>query len=386
MIRPLTWSINQPITCGVWGDIFTLMLGKNRAEGLDFDRTATLHYAHTYFNASLIGSIFKRLGLPPESLEFLTLGASFGNRDDLETAMKADGTEGLLKFLKENPDGEPILKQLHDIVDKYGYLSETATDIAVSTWRENPKPAHKLFAQFVQNSPNPTEPPDHQGWLARPVQRRIQLKGQVATLYNRILAELRRSFLALAHQWQEAGRLEQPQDIFLLIWEEIQQAIQHQTDWEALRQRIHQRQKELQAYQDLPEVPKIVYGDQAPDPDSLATEISATEGQLQGIGASAGQVEGRIKVVHDWQSLPEIDQETILTVPYTDAGWAPLLAQAGGLISEVGGRLSHGAIVAREYGIPAVMNLAQATQRLKNGQRVRLHGQSGRVELLEDDG
>lgn len=510
VIRPLTWSINQPITCGVWGDIFTLMLGDDRAGGLDFDRTATLHYGHTYFNASLIGNIFKRLGLPPESLEFLTLGASFsppspltmvrnlpglgrllqqerkleqefyqdrqsyftpelnrlreksleacspsdlkhhidallvaltratyynilaplsesirqallpveekdldfsqtpevaalrslqslaletrqtfestGNRDDLETAMKADGTEGLLKFLKENPDGEPILKQLHDIVDKYGYLSETATDIAVSTWRENPKPAHKLFAQFVQNPPNPPQPPQQQGWLAQQVQRRIQLKGQVATLYNRILAELRRSFLALAHQWQEANRLEQSQDIFLLTWQEVQQAIQHSVDWQALHQRINQRRTELKAYQDLPELPPIVYGDQAPDPQSLATEMSASEGQLQGIGASAGQVEGRIKVVRDWQSLPEIDRETILAVPYTDAGWAPLLAQAGGLISEVGGRLSHGAIVAREYGIPAVMNLAQATQRLKNGQRVRLHGQSGRVELLEDDG
>lgn len=90
-------------------------------------------------------------------------------------------------------------------------------------------------------------------------------------------------------------------------------------------------------------------------------------------------------MVRDWQNLPQINHETILVVPYTDAGWAPLLAQAGGLISEVGGRLSHGAIVAREYGIPAVMNLAQATQRLKDGQRVRLHGQSGRVELLKDE-
>jgi pyruvate,water dikinase len=87
-------------------------------------------------------------------------------------------------------------------------------------------------------------------------------------------------------------------------------------------------------------------------------------------------------VVRDWQNLPDIDRQIILTVPYTDAGWAPLLAQADGLIAEVGGRLSHGAIVAWEYGLPAMMNLSQATQRLRNGQWVRLHGQSGRVELL----
>jgi pyruvate,water dikinase len=80
--------------------------------------------------------------------------------------------------------------------------------------------------------------------------------------------------------------------------------------------------------------------------------------------------------------VSEIGRNTILVVPYTDSGWAPLLAQAGGLIAEVGGQLSHGAIVAREYGIPAVMNIYQATQRLKDGQQVRIDGEKGLVELL----
>jgi pyruvate,water dikinase len=71
LIRPLTWSINRPLTCGVWGEIFTVVLG-DRARGLDFNETATLHYSHAYFNASLLGQIFERMGLPPESLEFLT--------------------------------------------------------------------------------------------------------------------------------------------------------------------------------------------------------------------------------------------------------------------------------------------------------------------------
>jgi pyruvate,water dikinase len=70
-------------------------------------------------------------------------------------------------------------------------------------------------------------------------------------------------------------------------------------------------------------------------------------------------------------------------VPYTDAGWAPLLARAQGLIAEVGGRLSHGAIIAREYGIPAVMDVTNATQRLHTGQWVRLNGETGIVEVLD---
>ncbi len=77
LIRPLTWSINRPLTCGVWGELFTVVLGK-RATGLDFNQTATLHFSRAYFNASFLGQIFRRMGLPPESLEFfLTRGAKF---------------------------------------------------------------------------------------------------------------------------------------------------------------------------------------------------------------------------------------------------------------------------------------------------------------------
>ena len=96
---------------------------------------------------------------------------------------------------------------------------------------------------------------------------------------------------------------------------------------------------------------------------SLMTSLPAMSAQLfTGIGASSGQVEGEVKVLHTLQNLPEINDRMILVVPFTDSGWAPLLARSGGLVAEVGGRLSHGAIIAREYGIPAVMNIPHATQ------------------------
>ena len=93
-----------------------------------------------------------------------------------------------------------------------------------------------------------------------------------------------------------------------------------------------------------------------------------------------------MQVLHSFQDLPDlstIDRNTILVVPYTDSGWAVLLARAGGLIAEVGGQLSHGAIVAREYGIPAVMSVAQATQLLQNGEQVRLDGATGQIARLD---
>jgi pyruvate,water dikinase len=95
IIRPLTWSINRPLTCGVWGEIFTLVLGE-RAAGLDFNETATLHFSHAYFNATLLGQIFLRMGLPPESLEFLTRGAKFSKPPFSSTLQNVPGLMRLL--------------------------------------------------------------------------------------------------------------------------------------------------------------------------------------------------------------------------------------------------------------------------------------------------
>ncbi|WP_434555492.1 PEP-utilizing enzyme [Prochlorothrix hollandica] len=125
----------------------------------------------------------------------------------------------------------------------------------------------------------------------------------------------------------------------------------------------------------------MVYGSQ---PVRGRSQPSAAPGSgvLQGIGASAGQVQGVVQVVRNLQQWPEVDDQTILVVPYTDAGWAPLLAQVAGVIAETGGRLSHGAIVAREYGIPAVMGVPEATQVFHTGQQVWLDGAAGTVRIL----
>ena len=139
----------------------------------------------------------------------------------------------------------------------------------------------------------------------------------------------------------------------------------------------------MERSQAIKSVPYVVYGN--PNISHLTPLDSSLSSQqkLQGIAASSGQIEGRVKVLHNLQQMTEIDAQTILVVPYTDSGWAPFLARAGGLIAEVGGQLSHGAIVAREYGIPAVMDVHNATQILRDGQRVRIDGQEGLVEVLD---
>lgn len=506
-IRPLTWSINRPLTCGVWGEIFTIVLGE-RAAGLDFEATATLHHAYAYFNASLLGEIFRRMGLPPESLEFLTRGAAFSkpplhstlrnlpgllrllgrelaldtdferdlqtifnanlgvftaiSRDQLSAVELLDRIEDVLALLRratyynilgplslalrqalfkvpeaslnarqnpevaaledlqgiardtrlllskaelaaisnasslmaalaEHTDGQTILARLTAFIEKYGYLSAVGTDIAVPTWHENPSPVRELLAQYVLTPLKITEepPPPATGWKAEMVQRRLDLKGRINRLYNRLLAELRWTILSLASHWVKSGGLEQPNDIFFLTYAEIRAIANAAPDAltpTSLQERIQVRQQQYASDRQVTTVPPLVFGNQPPvlDWGILAHPPASVAQILSGIGASEGIVEGTIKVIRTFQSLELAEEEAmILVVPYTDAGWAPLLARARGLITEVGGRLSHGAIVAREYRIPAVMDVEQATERLHDGQRVRLDGAKGTIEILE---
>jgi phosphohistidine swiveling domain-containing protein/glycerol-3-phosphate acyltransferase PlsY len=493
-IRPLPWSINRPLTCGVWGKLFTLVLG-DRARGLDFTETATLHYSAAYFNATLLGNLFRRMGLPPESLEFLTRGAKFSkpplgstlrnlpgllrlmkrefslyrdfqrhNRqyfqpeiallqaqdlsaldapellDRIDTilslleratyysilaplsaalrqaVLRVDAAQldnqatpevaavralqsladrarplvppdlpadALWEHLAQTEAGRAIAHEFQQILDTYGYLSEVGTDISVPTWQEAPAPVQRLFAQLVLNPPpQAASPRRRSGWARRQAQARLNLKGQVTAVYSYLLAALRWTFVELEQRWIAAGRLAAPGDLFFLEFDEIRRQITDPTadeqDWQAL---VTERRSQFQIHRKLLP-PPLVYGNDPPALSQTALSPLQSSQQLTGIGASPGQVEGVVQVVTEFDAEYALTPDTILVVPYTDSGWAPLLVRAKGIIAEVGGQLSHGAIVAREYGIPAVMNVAQATQRLHTGQRVRLDGQGGTVDIL----
>jgi phosphohistidine swiveling domain-containing protein len=510
-IRPLTWSINQPLTCGVWGKIFTIVLG-DRAKDLNFEETATLHFASAYFNVSLLGKIFRRMGLPPESLEFLTRDAKFSKPplsstlknlpglwrllkrewrleehfesdrlkffapiieameaqpiaelspteiiDRINTILELldkatyynilaplslavrqkllqvaeteldqsqvpeivavsslaeiatearkllateqitfDSSASLFAHIAENSEGTAVMERFDLWLQKYGYLSEVATDIAIPRWQDKPSIPRQMFTRFYfdvhgAKIAQASRKISQQSWQAKLVQKSLNLKGQVGEVYNQLLAQLRWAFLGLERQWLDRGLIAEQGDIFLLRLEEITSLVEHQEGQFSpkLQELIQTRKQQWQAASELNPVPKLVYG----KPQTLAWETPANQvaDRLQGIGSSSGQVEGIIKVVsslqqsdlEEWAAPNPIDRHTILVVPYTDAGWSPLLTRAGGLISEVGGRLSHGAIIAREYNIPAVMDVDNAMNLFHDGQLVRLNGQTGIIEILK---
>ena len=104
-------------------------------------------------------------------------------------------------------------------------------------------------------------------------------------------------------------------------------------------------------------------------------------GALVGLGVSAGTVEGRARVV---AGIGEADLAPgdILVTGFTDPSWTPTFLGIDGLVTEVGGLMTHGAVIAREYGLPAVVGVEHATQLIRDGQRIRIHGTEGYVEIL----
>jgi len=115
----------------------------------------------------------------------------------------------------------------------------------------------------------------------------------------------------------------------------------------------------------------------------LAPRDGLPQGALPGTAASAGVVEGIAHVIHD-PSAESLAEGEILVAPHTDPGWTPLFVHAAGVVTEVGGLITHGSVVAREYGIPAVVSVASATARIRTGQRIRVDGTRGFVEILDN--
>jgi pyruvate,water dikinase len=105
---------------------------------------------------------------------------------------------------------------------------------------------------------------------------------------------------------------------------------------------------------------------------------------LVGLAVSAGVAEGRARVLSVFSDMAEAELEAgdILVTAFTDPSWTPLFVSIKGLVTEVGGLMTHGAVIAREYGLPAVVGVENATRLIKEGQRIRVHGTDGYVEIL----
>jgi rifampicin phosphotransferase len=126
-------------------------------------------------------------------------------------------------------------------------------------------------------------------------------------------------------------------------------------------------------------IPRVLLSD-GTDPETVVPTATITEGTLKGTPASAGRVTAKARVILD-PAGARLEPGEILVAPSTDPGWTPLFLTASGLVMEMGGAMSHGAVVAREYGIPAVVGVPGATERITTGQSITVDGSAGTVTI-----
>jgi pyruvate,water dikinase len=186
----------------------------------------------------------------------------------------------------------------------------------------------------------------------------------------------KQALLEEAERLVQADVLREKEDIFYLTFQELHDVVRrNQVD----DQLIRQRKDAFRSYQALTP-PRVLTS----DGEGLAGTYRRDDvpaGALVGLPVSAGTIEGRARVILD---MAEADLEAgdILVTAYTDPSWSPLFVAIKGLVTEVGGLMTHGAVIAREYGLPAVVGVGHATRMIRDGQRIRVHGTDGYVEIL----
>ena len=194
----------------------------------------------------------------------------------------------------------------------------------------------------------------------------------------RLMGQIRQCLLETAKQFVESGELNQADDVVYLSFLELQSfAAREEQDWKAL---IQTRRAAYQSEFRRKQIPRVLLSDGRAFYEGMQ-DLDASADKLVGSPVSPGVVEGRVRVVLDPRSA-NLQPGEILVCPGTDPSWTPLFLTAGGLIMEVGGMMTHGAVVAREYGIPAAVGVHEATTRLKTGMCIRLDGSSGLIVII----
>ncbi len=188
-------------------------------------------------------------------------------------------------------------------------------------------------------------------------------------------------YIEIGIRFKSQGILEESADIFFIKKDEIRSisfGIIISDDLEKLKATVKERKTAFIRFENTTP-PKFLQGEREyndpPPPDSLT---------LQGIPASQGVLTAKVRILHVIDNIWQVQAGEIIVVPRTDPGWTPVFGKIGGLITETGGVLSHGAVVAREYGIPAVTNVREACRLLQTGMKVTIDGVKGEVQIVEE--
>ncbi len=305
--------------------------------------------------------------------------------------------------LRDMPEAAPFREHLDTFLSEYGHR-EIRMDIYYPTWGEDPAPVYSFVRGYL-DADESQSPHVQQArlvkernelteealaaveqslvgrYLLSPIFRWVLNQTQLHTRerdtmhfeLTRLFPLARRLLQELGQRWVKRGLIDQPEDVYFLSLAEMDVVAESQ---ESAKDKVLEARQEFDANLRR-QWPYIIRGE-----EEIYTQAEITEGDLQGVAGSPGVVSGPVRVIRGPDEFGTLQRGEILVAPLTNPTWTPLFAVASAVITEVGGILSHGAIVAREYGIPAVMSVPGATVSLIDGQMITVDGNRG-VVLVE---
>ena len=296
---------------------------------------------------------------------------------------------------------------LADFLRLYGHRGVAEIDLGLPRWSEDPAYILGVMANYLRLD-DPELAPDVQFRrsarqaeemvedLTRRASRKSRLRGAlVGFLLQRaramaglrempkfciilLFARARALLWPVGAELAKAGRLESAEDIFFVTLPEARAALAGTDLRSVVRERRDGYEHELKRRH----VPRLLLSD-GTEPTGTPDASEEEPGTLRGAPASSGIVTAKARVVLD-PTDARLEPGEILVAPSTDPGWTPLFLTASGLVMEMGGAMSHGAVVAREYGIPAVVGVPEATEHISTGQRISVDGSAGRIAFEKD--
>ncbi len=341
------------------------------------------------------------------NLRLWDLAEAAKREPEVVQALKRGSTPSSATTFAELPDDSQFAVEFDKFLQTYGHR-EIRMDIMYPTWVEDPTPVLGFIRGYLEtdSSQDPhlrqeelrrdrieaTKEVSEQlsqtwigRWFIKPIFFWVLRYAQALTRerdtmhfeLTRVFPLFRRYLHEIGRRWVDEGWIDQKEDVFFLTFDELEENAFEPSD----------RRKLVQTHKDEYEIAQSY-----PWPDAIIGEheiflregpqSDGEEGELSGIASSPGLVSGVARLIRGPDDFNNLKDGDILVAPFTTPVWTPLFGIAGGVVTETGGILSHGAIVAREYGIPAVMSVANVMNLLEDGSQIVVDGDRGFVRVI----
>jgi len=307
--------------------------------------------------------------------------------------------------LSQTDSGKEFLESWREFMERHGHHCRAELELYNPRWAETPDYLLKLVRNYIAQI-GKTDPVQNfadiaqerrqleqqcRKKLANPVKRmifnRLLARSQQGSIFRenvksqviKLVVALRKMLLELGGKLHDKGVLKNRDDIFFLRLEELESAVQGKADFDIHRVITARRAEYDKNKSIIP--PHVVFGKFDPDkyvPESVDTDVET----LTGLAVSPGVAAGRARVILRADGDQHVLAGEILIAPFTDPGWTPYFVTAAAVVMDQGGILSHGSIIAREYGIPAVVNVGAATKIIKTGQTLEVDGNRGIIRII----